>query len=179
MSYKLINPTIFGDFENKVKAENANSAAVHLWSNISKYVSGNVPNFPFTIIDESDNMHHYVVKEKAKGETADYDISPIKMKMDKKTSKKIVEYIYGKNKQIGGKMQTGGRRDKDDDSSDSDEDELYQNINLYKSSQPITYWWYNPIIYSMYAPKFRSLYIPTFTAPIYPYIELDLSSAAF
>lgn len=181
-SYKLINPLIIGDYNTEFKADNANLAAEQTWSSISKHMTGNVPKFGFTILDNKTNkLYHYLVKEKInKEKIVNYFIKPIKSKLNDVEETKFYNYITNLkskfNEQKGGKSKKRYKKYESSSSSDSDSSDS-DKLNFYNSRKyPFYYWWYNPIIYDN---KLNSIYIPTFTLPFYPYIELNMSSAFF
>lgn len=188
-SYSLVNPLILGDYGTEFYGNDQNEAANNAWNSISKHMTGNVPRFGFTLKDNADDkLYHYLVKEKiSNNKIVDYSIDNLELKMTDKQEKGFINHINNLNNKIS--SQVGGKHEKkryhednDDDSSSSssDSDKVYNKLNFYTSKKyPFYYWWYNPLIYTIYGSKYNSVYIPTFTAPFYPYIELDVSSAFF
>lgn len=173
-SYKLINPVIEGDLKLNFKGKSDLDAANKAWSNISKYISNNVPQFAFTLEKKGGKLCHFSVKEKRNGKEASFNISELNLDLDDRKEKEFKQRI---SKQAGGKKRRKKRKDDDDDSSSSS-DELnglispWSATGLYSpyntSVLPITHWWYDPYVYSL-----ESLYIPTFVYPLAPYIEVS------
>ncbi|ARF09029.1 hypothetical protein Catovirus_1_1079 [Catovirus CTV1] len=189
-TFKLVNPLILGDFGTDFSGKNANDAANQAWNSISKHINGNVPRFGFSLKDNSnDKLYHFVVKEKVSDKKiVDYSIEKIDLKLTDDQQKGFINRVNKMgnkmenkiNSQMGGKKKKHRDDDDDDSSSSSDSDEVYNKLNFYTSKKyPFYYWWYNPLIYTVYGTKYSSVYIPTFNPPFYPYIELDVSSAAF
>lgn len=183
-TYKLVNPLILGDIETEYRENTAENAAKKVWNNLSQYITGNVPRFGFTLKDNSDHLHHFLVKEKvSKNKIVDYSIGKMDMKMTGKQENNFINHVEKLGKNIN--TQIGGRRKRyedDSDSSDSDSDDAtkYTRSRFYNNDKhPFYYWWYNPMLYTVYGSQYNSIYIPTFSVPFYPYIELDVSSAFF
>lgn len=169
-------------------AENENDAANKIWSEISKNIAGNVPNFVFTIKDKDTNeLSNWKVKETPIKKYVDYKITKIDMKMNENQQQKFIDKTNELDEDIENlihKNQNGGKRkekrykkiESDDDSdSSSDEESIYNKYALFTATnrqKPIVYWWYTPTIY-----KIDSFYVPTFYSPVYPYVEINLSSA--
>lgn len=62
--YKLVNPVIFGNFDTTIKAGSVNNAANELWNNLSKYCSGIVGRFGFSLEKKSNGkINHFIVSE--------------------------------------------------------------------------------------------------------------------
>ena len=69
-SYKLVNPVIVGTLDTTYSGSSANQAAEKAWSSLSKYFTGNLPRFGFTLESTSDNkLYHYLVKEDVNSKT--------------------------------------------------------------------------------------------------------------
>lgn len=177
--FTLVNPTIIGNFESTVSADNQTDAAKQIWNNMSEYITGNVPEFVFTLESENDGYHTFKVKEQPVGKYAEFEISELEFKMKPSQEKKFKEQMGRlKNSSIG--SQDGGKKKKryskvEEDEDDSSSDSVYEKLKLFKSinyQKPIVYLWYTPLIYNL--PRF---YVPTFSAPLTPYVEINLSSA--
>lgn len=174
--YQLVNPVIVGTFSNSYSGKNSDDAAKQFWENLTsenKYVTGNIPKFLFTLRDENSNkLHHYIVKEKLEGRHADYIITNIDVNMDKNKERDFLNKSHEVRKSVETEM-TGGKHRKryDDDSDDSDSskdlDELFSYIRLKKAARPISYWWYTPSIYNI-----DTMFTPSFVAPLSPYVQL-------
>lgn len=193
-NYKLVNPIIVGDFNKSVSAASPSDAAADIWSSISKYVVGDVPQFGFTLMNEGDNkLHHFMVKESAGGsKDAKFSIEELTHKMKPVDEKKFIDYTNSISDEAA-KSQTGGKKHRFDDhkkddssSSSSSSDSIYERARLFersnytvKAQQPMVYWWYSPLLYTKLSPQFTSYYIPTFVVPLRPYVEIDLNSAFF
>lgn len=185
-TYKLVNPLILGDMETEYNENNINNAAKKVWSNLSQYITGNVPRFGFTLKDGNDHLHHFLVKEKvSKNKIVDYSIDKMDMKMTGKQEANFINHVDKLGKNINTQIGGGKKRYKDSDDSDSSDSSDYETIKYNKSrfysndKHPFYYWWYNPMLYTVYGSQYNSIYIPTFSVPFYPYIELDVSSAFF
>jgi len=180
--FRLVNPVITGTFNTTYEASNSDEAAKMFWKTLTeekKYITGNVPKFLFTLMDETGNLFHYMVKEKAEGSYADYTIEKVDVKLSDEEEKKFleeVEKVQKNNEKLEEKEteQAGGKRrkrydDSSSSSSDSDDDidELFKYIRLKKANRPISYWWYTPGLYNT-----DSVFTPTFVAPISPYVQL-------
>jgi len=176
--YQLVNPVIVGTFENSYIGKNSDDAAKQFWENLTsenKYVTGNIPKFLFTLKDENTNeLYHYVVKEKMEGRHADYVITHIDVNMNDNSKETFLNKSnevrnFAENNMKGGKHRK--RYDEDDssssDSSDQDLDELFNYIRLKKAVRPISYWWYTPSIYNV-----NTVFTPSFVAPLSPYVQL-------
>ena len=181
-NFKLVNPLILGNLETDFSGKNIDNVAGDVWNSLSKYFSGNVPRFGFSLKNDSnDKLHHFMVKEKvSNNKIVDYSIENLDVELTNDQQKKFVNHINKLSKNI----QEGGKRkryeDNEDDDSSTDTDDIYERLNYYKRiNQPFYYWWYNPMIYTIYGSKYNSIYMPTFSVPFYPYIELDVSSAFF
>lgn len=189
VSFKLSNPKIIGEFNDTVSAKNKLEAANKMWINMTKYVTHNVPTFRFTLKNtQTGGYCHFQVDESVKGKLADYNIKEFKVKLTAKQKKnfeneieKLEKINVIKKRQFGGYKRKEKRKRDDDDSSsssDDDDDEIYGKYKLLKYTydpQPIVYWWYTPTIYK----KISNIYVPTFTVPLYPYVNIDFSSAFF
>jgi hypothetical protein len=172
--YKLINPSIEGEFNNSFSGKSHLDAALGTWNSISKYITNNVPQFAFTLENKKNGqLHHFLVKESlVGGKSAKFDISELDIKLKKNEESEFKKRIhkFKTSEMRGGKKKRHTDDDDDDSSSSSSTSDIFSALKLYKSRNPvypITYWWYDPIIYGL-----DSVYIPTFVAPITPYIEV-------
>jgi len=190
-NYKLINPTIEGNFINTFDKDNELDAAEETWRTLSKYITNNVPKFAFTLEKISDGqLSHFLVKESLSGNGyANYKVSKIKLNMKESDQKLFKDRINNLKKPTnniyGGKKHkhkhrhkkhndnnnvNGNDNDDSSSSSSSSSSSAFTALKLFKSATatiPITYWWYDPLIYG-----FNSIYIPTFVSPLTPYIEV-------
>lgn len=202
-TFKLVNPRILGDYESNVSASNQRDAADKTWTNLTKYITKNVPNFLFTLEDNNGKLYNFRVSEYVEGKIANYDIEELSNTLDANQIRMFrqeldnlenasYELEGGHKCSSGHCMHRNHRKSGRNKNNDNDEDEscsssssssscsedLYKKIKLIKSinsPQPIVYWWYAPYLYSSY--KQPSVYIPTFNPPLLPYVELSLSSA--
>lgn len=172
--YQLVNPVIIGTFSNTYDATNPSNAAKKFWENLTsdnKYITGDIPKFLFTMKNENNKLHHFMVKEKLSGRHADYTISELNVNLPANKQKKFMNA----SEKVANKVQSGGgaknKRYDDDSSSDEDINDLFNYVRLKKAVRPITYWWYTPSIYND-----PVLFTPSFVAPISPYIQLWLPS---
>lgn len=177
MTFTLINPTIAGSFSKNYNTENADEAAKMFWEALAvngKYISGNVPKFMFTMIENGSNeLHHFTVSETLDNKNASYNIKKIDLKLSQTESNNLIKASKNahdtalelvRNYQEGGKHKKRYEDDKDDSSSSSDStdddddlDDLFKTIRLKSIAKPIVYWWYNPTVY-----KVENLFTPTF-----------------
>jgi hypothetical protein len=195
VSYKLANPKVVGKFNDTVTAKSKVDAANKLWLKLTKHVTHNVPNFMFTLKNtQNGGFCHFQVQENVKGKMADYNIKEISLKLTAKQKKnlnnenQIFERINNQRKKHTGGYKPKHKRKNDDSSSSSEDEDIYNKYKLIKYiNEPVSvidYWWYTPTIYN---PKIKVgsttnydvFYVPTFTAPLYPYVQIDLSSAFF
>lgn len=113
--YKLVNPRIIGTFTDTYNVKNADDAAKKFWENLTKnnqYISGNVPQFLFTMMDTSTkDLIHFKVQEKTEGKIASYKISKIDAKITDKQKENFLNKIEKNNNSVS---QTGGDSDDDD-----------------------------------------------------------------
>ncbi len=182
-NFKLVNPLIVGgDMNNTYSCGSQKEAAENAWKKLSKYISGSVPRFAFTIERTSDGkLYHYVVKEKVKGESVDFSIKELDLKLNKNQVAAFKEQILN----VTDSVQRGGKKHDDSSSSDDDSDssEIYEKIKAMRAkSLPFSYMWYNPVIYTVESfgtTVLESVYIPTFTVPVAPFFEINFSSAFF
>jgi hypothetical protein len=170
-NYKLINPSLQGNLKNVVSARQPLDAAKQIWTNLSKYITNDVPAFAFTIENQNGGeMHHFKVQETQNKGEAEFKIEEINIKLKDADMKKFKQRAEksGKSVMKGGEKD---KKDKKDDSSSSSSSEAFDALKMYKkfnrTVQPITYWWYDPYVYGM-----SSVYIPTFVTPVLPYIEI-------
>jgi len=181
VNYELVNPVVSGSFPSTYQTSNPMEAAKKFWETLTVdngYISGNVPQFLFTLMDTSDKkLYHFKVQEKPNGNGAKYSIDEVNVDMSAEQKRNFFSEISKMKRDVVKNMkQHGGkrRRDKDpldDDSSSSssssdDVDSLFRNIRL-KQNRPIVYWWYYPTVY-----KIDKIFTPTFITPIVPYVQL-------
>jgi len=180
--FELVNPIIKGQFDPTFEGAKPIDAAKKYWDEFAggKYITNNVPQTMFSLMDESKKLHHFLVNEGAKGSNskfADYTIQQINVKMDPKQEdefKKQVAIVHKKiDAQSGGKRKSKSRRKRyiedDSSSSSSDDDDIIRSIQLSRRNDLITYYWFASGIYADYVD---TVFIPTFVAPLYPYIEI-------
>ena len=189
MMFKLINPVIAGSFPKTYKASNAEDAGKMFWEALAiegKYISGNVPQFIFTMKGEDDALHHFVVSEKPDGKNASYSIKKLDIKLKPEETEKLIaasSNAYDTAIKLASNHQEGGKHKKhhksDDsssssssDSSDDDVDDLFKSIRIKSVTKPIVYWWYTPSVY-----KVENIFTPTFVpsvAPLYTQLWIPL-----
>ena len=167
-NYKLINPSIQGNLKSTVSANAPLDDAKQIWTNMSKYITNNVPAFAFTIEKQSGGaLHHFKVKETKHKDEAKFEIEEINVKLKAGDLQKFKERA-NKSAMQGGKKHN---KDKDDDSSSSSSSDGFDTLKMYKNFNrpvlPISYWWYDPYVYNL-----SSVFIPTFVTPVLPYIEI-------
>jgi hypothetical protein len=176
MKYKLINPMIVGSMKTNIEADDADKAAVLIWENISKDMTNNVPKMGFSLKDQDNKMHNFIVEEEINENNINYKIYPVYL--DKIDEKKYIKYTDNLEKKIY--KQAGGHKKHYDDSSSDSDDDTYKRLKLWRkknSTNNFLYWWYNPYMYN-YCNECttNSLYIPTFVYPYTPYIEICTSN---
>lgn len=165
--FKLINPLIIGSLDCKYDVSTANEAANKFWNQLTidhNYVTNNVPQFFFTLMEENNrNLHHFVVKEKPVSNGAkyvDYEINEVNVKLDGDEKSNFIDRIHEMELEITRqeKQQTGGKHRKkryldDDSSSSSSSDGYYRSDYLSAlrlknlTNYPISYFLYNPAVY--------------------------------
>lgn len=177
--FELVNPVILGTFGTSYTAKSSEEAAKLFWQKLTadgQFVSGNIPKFMFTLMDDDNELYHFVVKEKTNGSNVDFNIEPLKNEMSEAEKKSFIDEVKKirttttnvMNKQAGGKSYRKYDRDDDSSSSDSDdEDEMFKYLRLNNAYKPISYWWYTPVLY-----RTTSVYSPSFVAPLSPYVHL-------
>ncbi len=181
MMFKLINPMITGTFTNTYEASNAKDAGKMFWEALAidgKYISGNVPQFIFTMKEEGSNtLHHFVVSETPEGKNTSYSIKNLDLKLTASESSKFIAASsnafdtavkIAKNYQEGGKHKKHKKYDdssssSSSDSSDEDVDDLFRSIRIKNITKPIVYWWYTPSVY-----KVENIFTPTFVPSVTP-----------
>lgn len=193
-NFKLVNPHIIGSIESSITSKDKNSAAHETWQNISQYFTGSLPEFVFTLEGGNNKYYTFQVTESTTGKYADFAIheldfkmSPEQIKSFKTHSERLNNSSIHNDASIGNeKSQDGGKKryknvgrnyDDDDDEDDSSSDSVYEKLKLFKTinhQKPIMYLWYAPLIYNL--PRF---YVPTFSAPLTPYVEINLSREFF
>src|SRR5437868_6273973 len=186
-TYTLVHPYIIGKFNSVVTAQNENDAAQQIWNNLSGYITGNVPEFVFTLGDANNQYYTFRVEENPNdsGKYANYTITPLEFVMTPgqkesftKQLKRLERGFAPSGSLYGGKKHKKRYEDVNNDdssSSSSSSDSVYEKFGLFSSinhQKPIVYLWYAPLIYDL--PRF---YMPTFSAPLTPYVEINLSSA--
>ena len=121
MSYKLINPVIEGKLKTTFTAKNDLDAANKAWTNISKYISNNVPKFAFTLENINDgSLSHFMVKEKLNGnKNASFNLTKLKVDSDSRKEKEFRNRIT----QAGGKRDKNRKNKKDDEEEEEDLEE--------------------------------------------------------
>lgn len=186
MKFTVVNPVTTGSFKTEYDGETPEAAAKAFWEALTtegKYITGNVPKFLFSIMEnEKKTLYHFVVTETPDGNTANFSIEQIDPGMSKDEAAKFIEAsekaredakkMMAQGKQEGGKHRRRRYEEDDDDSSSSssssdDIDELFKSIRIKRVTKPIVYWWYTPTIY-----KYENLFVPTFASPVTPYVQL-------
>lgn len=188
--FKLVNPTIIGNFEDKINAKDSLEAAVQMWSNINKYITHSVPEFFLTLENtDTGELFSFQIDEEVKGKMADYTIKKYNTDLTPEQEQKFKREVHrienmaerAKNNKSGGKRKRYTKNLDDDDDGNRDDstttssEDVYEKYKLLKGlsqTQPIVYWWYTPAIY-----KLSNVYVPTFNAPLIPYVEIKLSSS--
>lgn len=78
--FMLINPVIIGTYESSVFSHTPIEAADMFWQSLTKHIAGHVPQFAFTISDDSNNIYSFLVKENKTN--SNYRISEIEIDID-------------------------------------------------------------------------------------------------
>ena len=166
-TYTLVNPYIVGDLEKSYTAETPIKAGEKAWRALSKYITGNLPEFTYSLRRDTDKkLYHLTVKEKISGDNANSVTFSIKRENKVKLSKDSVDKF---NKKIDSFMKQPVAGGKKKSSSSSSSDSLDLSLLDYKYlRQPIVRWLYTPTIY----PYMKSIYVPTFTVPLSPYVSI-------
>jgi len=180
-TYQLVNPSIAGNFNSKIKARNSMEAANMLYKSLSEHFSGSMPKFYFTIqkgSSGSGSYYHFKVSEQLQDDEVNFSIKPYNVENNEsvvRNFKNKLENFKAKFEQLGGKKHKT-KRTKKVKSSDSDSDldvssdELYKRVQSYVPvTQPIYYWWYDPYVYNL-----NSVFLPTFYSYMTPLMELSL-----
>lgn len=162
MPFTLINPHINTlNFTSSKKS--ADLAAEDIWNKFSKNVTEYVPNFYFTVKNNSDNsLYHYNVKENLENENVKYTITSLKdsNKYDKEL---LTEFNSSKKMRGGKKYDSSSSSDTDSSSSSSSDYNNFTFKNKNKSSvllidnSPILT--YNPL-YNVPITTTSSLWLP-------------------
>jgi len=183
MHFELINPKVGGSFETIYDASSAKAAAKKMWQGLTKYITGEVPNFGFTMKDADDNFHHFIVSENRKGPNVKYTFKIVKDVPEGMVKDFMSNYEKKAGALAGGKHK---KKEKDDSSSsstsssDSDSDEFITKIikkSQKKYPDPLLYWWYYPYLYTS---AVDTVFIPSFIpSPTIPYIEVALPNFKF
>jgi len=123
MPFTLINPYINNlNFTSSKKS--ADLAAEDIWNKFSKNITEYVPNFNFTVKNNSDNsLYHYNVKENLENENVKYTIS--NLSGSNKYDKELLADFNNSKKMKGGKRyDSSSSSDSTDSSSSSDTDKF-------------------------------------------------------
>jgi|SaaInlStandDraft_5_1057022.scaffolds.fasta_scaffold20919_3 hypothetical protein len=183
MKLTVINPVITGNFDSTFNAEKPENAAQQFWEALTiegKYVTGNVPKFLFTMLDEKKKLHHFMVSETFEGHDAEYVIKKVNPKLTKKQSTELIDEAVTA-RQRGAKLcdqQEGGRRKRytDDSSSSSDSDEditdLFRSIRIKNLTAPINYVWYSPYLYRNVT---QDVFTLNWAYPLTPYTQYRIA----
>jgi hypothetical protein len=184
--FKLVNPVILGTFSDSYDAKTVENGAQLFWENLTsdnKYITGNIPNFLFTLKDDKNNLHHFQVKEMPSGNSASYTIEKKEMNVSNTQKENFLQEVskvqktskYLKTDQSGGKKKRKRYDDSDDSDSDSDSDsdinDLFSHIRR-RREKPIMYWWWTPSLYE----SIDNMFIPSFVSPLSPYLEVWVPS---
>ncbi|MBA42969.1 MAG: hypothetical protein CMF62_03040 [Magnetococcales bacterium] len=176
--------------KNLFSGNTPEDAAQKTWNRLSSYINQNVPRFAFSLERINDKKKfHFMVKETIKGGSVNYSLESLSFSNSEKKLNKFldkVEQFKLKEKQVGGRRKRyedddlddddlpdldDELPDLDDDDDDLDDDHKDMILQLYRTvSRPINYWYYNPVVYGI-----DYIFMPTFTAPLIPYVEIDLS----
>lgn len=176
--FQLVNPNIDGNLNTSFFAHTPIDAAHIAWNTVSKYITGSVPKFVFTLQKvNGKELSHFVVKEQSSNSSVEFTLEELDSKIPKKVSDKFISKLNAHKQQTAGGDKKSINNNHDDshdsdDSDDSDNDAIYRKIRKqlhYHHIQPITYWWYTPWLYEV-----DYMYIPTFIQPLSPYVYLDL-----
>jgi hypothetical protein len=195
MVIELVNPLLGTDLiKTKFDVSNPDEAAEQLWENISenKIIMDNLPKFMFTLKDNNDKLHHYLVMEEPKTDgTSDYTIQNVTgdNQVPTETKKEFLREVARMKKVIKKtgkktkKNKKGGRKHRYDDDSSSSSDDGLETVDDYlryvrrKSYQtPLWYWWYNPTIYRVRTVK--SIFTPVFVPSVTPYVQLWIPTSS-
>lgn len=164
MPFTLINPHINTlNFTSSKKS--ADLAAEDIWNKFSKNVTEYVPNFYFTVKNNSDNsLYHYNVKENLENENVKYTITSLKD--SNKYDKELLDNFNSSKKMKGGKYDSpsSSSSSSSDNDSSSSSDSDYNNFtfkNKNKSSlllidnNPVLTYnpFYNTALSSLWLPK--------------------------
>ena len=182
-TYKLVNPFIQGDFNDKVKAVNSLEAAKEFYGNLSEHFNNNVPKFYFTIQKGSSGKgkyYHFLVEEKRSKDNVSFSIEPYKVRGEADSNKSFAKKLKkfkgrmeleggAKKKSKKSKKRKSSKRRKSKSKDDSSSEEYIKKELSYVpvADLPIHHWWYDPSLY-----KVNSVYIPTFYSYVTPYIEV-------
>ena len=177
--FELTNPVIVGSFNKTYDASNAEEAGRMFWEALAvdgKYISGNVPQFAFTMKEnKTQKLYHFIVSETPSGKNASYSIKALELKLTPAEANKLIDasknaydtaYKLAKDYQEGGKHK---RRKHDDssssssDSSDDDIDDMFRSMRIKSITRPLVYWWYTPTVY-----RVENLFTPTFVPSVMP-----------
>lgn len=139
MPFTLINPHI-NTLNFKSSKKSADLAAETIWNKFSKNVTEYVPNFYFTIKNDSDNsLYHYNVKENLENENVKYTIS--NLKDSNKYNKELLDNFNNSKKMRGGKRYSSSSDSSSSDSSSSSDTDKF----TFKSKKSSVILTYNPL----------------------------------
>ena len=128
MPFTLINPHINTlNFASSKKS--ADLAAEDIWNKFSKNVTEYVPNFNFTVKNNSDNsLYHYNVKENLENENVKYTITSLKD--SNKYDKELLAEFNSSKKMKGGKKYDSSSSSSSSDSDSSSSSSDYNNFTF-------------------------------------------------
>jgi hypothetical protein len=169
--YFLANPFINGTMKKEYSSKHPIKAAYKAFNYLSGYFSNSVPEYLFSLRDESYNLYHFNVTEKRVGDKVNYTITELTNQLSADLEKKFISELKKVEQQEGGKK----HKHKDDDSSSSSSSSSSSDYKLYvvKPVQPVSYYWYNAYLYQPITP-ITSVYVPSFTVPLSPYIRINI-----
>ncbi len=184
-TYRLVNPSIRGDYKNKIKAKNSVEAAKILYTSLSEHFNNNLPEFCFTIQKGSSGKGKYYsfrTREVRKGEEVKFSIQPYSISNEKKAYKSLEKKLEKFNETMDGGRKKAKRKskkakkaesydDSEDDLFDDDSEDYYVRASSYVPvlNYPIYHFWYDPSLY-----KLKSFYVPTFYSYVTPIIQVGI-----
>lgn len=173
-SYRLINPSIEGNFNSVIKAKNSFSAGKKIYKELSKYFTNHVEDFGITIQNiETAELSHFLINEERKGaKNINYDIINTENNFPEELENTLVKKINDSESIKGGKK---NRNDSDSSESSTSSSNSYN----YMPNIPITRFSY---FYLPYYKLFNNTNIlvtnrfllPTFSWPITPLVEVRM-----
>jgi hypothetical protein len=160
MPFTLINPYINNlNFTSSKKS--ADLAAEDIWNKFSKNITEYVPNFNFTVKNNSDNsLYHYNVKENLENENVKYTIS--NLSGSNKYDKELLADFNNSKKMKGGKIHDSSSSSSSfssSSSSDTDNFTFKSNKSSVLLIDPVLT--YNPL-YNTMPITTSSLWLPKF-----------------